>query len=86
MRPRQDIVDIRGLGCHRASPGTDLPAADGLHGRPWLAVHWRCCHIYSRIYRNADATAYAGRCPSCGKSIRVKIGADGTSSRFFEAY
>jgi hypothetical protein len=83
---RTDIVDIRGLAAEptASSAGQADPAAP-MRGRPWLAVHWRCCHTYSRVYRNADATAYTGRCPACGKLIRVKIGADGTSARFFEA-
>lgn len=87
MNRRKDIVDIRGLQASDGPCGGALPtAASGRNARPWLAVHWRCCHTYSRVYRNPDATAYTGRCPTCGKLIRVKIGADGTSSRFFEAF
>jgi hypothetical protein len=54
--------------------------------RPWLAVHWRCCHTYSRIYRNRDATAYVGRCPACGKVVKATIGPGGVNNRFFQAY
>ena len=57
----------------------------GFRGRPWLAIHWRCCSVYSRVYRNAAGTAYAGRCPRCGKAVSVKVGEGGTDSRFFEA-
>jgi hypothetical protein len=87
VNQRQDIVDIRGLPSSQRA-ATDARPAPGklLRGRPWLAVHWRCCHTYSRVYRNADATAYSGRCPTCGKLIEVRIGADGTSNRFFEAF
>lgn len=53
--------------------------------RPWLAVYWRCCHVYNRVYRNADATAYAGACPSCGKRVRARIGPNGMNGRFFTA-
>ena len=54
-------------------------------GRPWIAVRWRCCSTYSRIYRHRDATAYEGRCPRCGKSVRARVGEGGTDQRFFEA-
>lgn len=72
------IVDIEGL----RQPEAPRP---GPQGRPWLAVKWRCCRVYSRMYRNRDATAYEGRCPTCGKSVRAAIGEGGTSNRFFEA-
>ena len=54
--------------------------------KPWLAVHWRCCYTYSRIYKNRDGTAYLGRCPACGKAVRANIGPGGVNNRFFQAY
>jgi hypothetical protein len=76
------IVDIKGL------PAGDSQAegAAGAGGRPWLAIRWRCCGVYSRIYRNSRATAYEGRCPRCGRALTVEIGAEGTSARFFDAF
>lgn len=62
------------------------PASSSVTGRPWLAVRWRCCEVYSRMYRRADGTAYEGRCPRCGRPIRVRVGPGGTSTRFFEAW
>ena len=56
-----------------------------LRDRPWLSVHWRCCHVYSRVYRNAEGTAYKGACPSCGQRVRATVGPGGLSSRFFTA-
>ena len=56
-----------------------------LHGRPWIAVQWDCCGAYSRIYRNADATAYVGKCPRCARQVQVKVGPGGTDNRFFVA-
>ncbi len=53
--------------------------------RKFLSVWFRCCHTYGRMYRNADETAYEGRCPSCGAPVRALIGPDGTSRRTFEA-
>ena len=76
------IVDIDGL-----SSSDDKPA-DGdrsFHERPWLAVRWRCCSVYSRVYRNAQGTAYVGRCPKCRQEVRARVGEGGTNSRFFEA-
>jgi hypothetical protein len=82
------IVDIDGL--RRAddpADGSSRQAGGGrsLRGRPWLAVQWRCCSVYSRIYRNAAGDRYAGRCPRCGRPVNVGVAPDGTDSRFFEA-
>lgn len=57
-----------------------------LRGRPWLAIRWRCCEVYSRVYRNAAGTAYEARCPRCGRDITVAVDPrSGTRARFFEA-
>lgn len=66
-----------------AHDGVDRSSADA--ARPWLGIRFDCCNVYIRIYRNRDGTAYAGRCPSCGRAIRVPIGPEGTRSRFFVA-
>ncbi len=78
------IVDIQSLkqrgAAHEATRGSS-----SLTGRPWLAVHWQCCQVYTRVYRNAAGTAYEGRCPRCGKQVSAKVGPGGTHARFFEA-
>lgn len=65
----------------RRAPGADDEGRD----RPFLSVWFRCCHAYGRMYRNAAATAYEGRCPRCGAAVRARIGPGGTSQRVFEA-
>jgi hypothetical protein len=64
-----------------AGPGVE----GGLRDRPWLAVRWRCCEVYSRVYRNAQGTHYDGRCPRCARPVRAVVGEGGTDQRFFEA-
>jgi hypothetical protein len=76
------IVDIDGI----KTPGPASPAnGKSLRGRPWLAVQWRCCGVYSRVYRNKAGTLYEGKCPKCGHPVTARVGPGGTSHRFFEA-
>jgi hypothetical protein len=51
----------------------------------FLGVHFACCDVYSRVYKNRSATAYVGHCPRCAKRIEFAIGQGGTTSRFFMA-
>lgn len=53
--------------------------------KPFLGIHFRCCGIYRRIYKNRAGDAYEGACPRCGKKVKCPIGPGGTGSRFFEA-
>lgn len=54
-------------------------------GRKFVGVQFTCCDIYTRVYINRDETAYEGRCPRCGKKLKLGIGPGGTDSRFFTA-
>lgn len=65
---------------------TSMKSGENRSQRKYIGVHFRCCNIYYRIYRNSEATAYEGYCPKCHKKIHIKIGEGGVSNRFFDAY
>ena len=52
----------------------------------FIGIMFNCCSVYSRIYKNKEGTAYVGRCPKCMRSVRVAVGKEGVSQRFFDAY
>ena len=78
------ILALQGLSPHGGA--SQEQGGKSLTGRPWLAIRWRCCGVYSRVYRNAAGTAYEGRCPKCSRPLTVKVGPGGTNNRFFDAY
>jgi hypothetical protein len=65
------------------STNNQKPGTDSAAHRPFLSVHFACCNVYCRIYRNLDGTRYEGRCPRCSKPVTFAIGADGTDARSF---
>lgn len=62
------------------------PATGKLTSRSFIGIHFACCDVYSRVYVNHERTAYVGNCPRCSRSVRLRIGPDGTNERFFTAY
>ena len=74
------IVEIQALTEETASD-----SAAALTGRPWVGIRFDCCGVYTRVYRNAEGTAYQGFCPRCLKKVRLAVGSEGVDSRFFRA-
>jgi hypothetical protein len=67
-------------------PKDKLDEKSSAQGRPYLSVLFACCSVYQRIYRNAEGTAYSGRCPRCGKPVKFEVGPGGTEARRFVVY
>lgn len=79
-------MDIKGVPMARPCDRSGTPGAGTASPRrPWLSIWFACCHVYGRIYRNAQATAYEGRCPKCGAAVGARIGPNGTNQRVFRA-
>lgn len=51
----------------------------------FLGILFECCNVYRRIYLNKEKNAYEGHCPICRRIVKVRVGLDGTASRFFRA-
>lgn len=53
-------------------------------GRPWIGVRFVCAGKYVRVFRSGDGAGYLARCPTCARTMWFRVGAEGTSERFFE--
>ena len=81
MAERPDYhLDIDGLDESARSPSSP---AESDTSRKWVGIHFDCCGVYQRVYRNRDGSAYQGSCPRCRTPVAVPIGPGGTSARIF---
>jgi len=63
----------------------EKPSKKNTKKRRFISVYWKCCHSFSRVYKNRAGEAYEGYCPSCRSHLFVPIGPEGTSQRTFIA-
>ena len=87
-RPGQTFSDLRqipmkGENLDLSSGGTQGDGDSTSAPRRFLGIQFACFGVYTRVYVNRQATAYEGNCPKYGRAVRLGIGPDGTSSRFF---
>jgi len=68
-----------------ASSRAGTAGSPGRAGRPFIGVYFECCRVYARIYRQPNEKEYRGRCPSCLRAVRVRVGPEGTDARLFRA-
>ena len=81
MRDGHDLDVVSSAEGDSPSPNTGSEVV----GRRWLGIHFECCRVYSRVYREPDDTHYEGRCPRCGRSLRIGVGPDGVNARVLRA-
>lgn len=51
--------------------------------RSFVAIHFACCGVYTKIYENKNGTAYHGACPKCCRPATIRISDEGTDDRYF---
>ena len=71
-----------------APEASDPPAASPPHSpaRPYVAINFACCGVYTKIYLNKQGTAYHGACPKCCRPATIRVSDEGTDDRHFVAY
>lgn len=75
-------------------PGEHVDLASDAHerastapgARRFVGIYFACCGVYSRVYVNAEGTAYVGYCPRCCGRVELEVGPHGTTQRFFAAF
>lgn len=73
------------LDCYDEQGPDARPQQEHAECRPFIGILFECCGVYSRVYRTCDKTAYEGRCPRCGRPVRVRVAPNGVSARLFRA-
>jgi hypothetical protein len=68
---------------------SDSPGGEGdrlsPRGRPWIGIHFECCAVYARVYRDPESPQYNASCPKCGCGICIRVGPEGVNGRIFRA-
>jgi hypothetical protein len=82
MQPQDELGDDR-LDITWPSDGAAADSAGS--ARPWLGIHFECCDVYRRIYRDGKRRRYEGACPRCGRRVSVRIGPGGVATRMLRA-
>jgi hypothetical protein len=88
--PRKILTDPDDYILDLSSPSGNPPAGNAkpagpASARPFLSIHFKCCNVYNRIYKNPAGEAYVGHCPRCARQLRVPIGPGGSTNRSFVA-
>lgn len=83
----QARTQTRATAAASSSPASSSSSSSprALTGRPWVAIRWRCCSVYTRVYRHPDSNRYRGACPRCGQNVTIQVAPGGKDARFFEA-
>ncbi len=65
---------------------TTNPDGGNPKAKEFIGIHFRCCNVYGRVYKNKAGTAYVGWCPRCMRKVEAKVGRDGqgTDQRIFQ--
>lgn len=83
------MPDERGYHLDIIDTAENEPAGDysssGPIGRSWVGIHFECCGVYARVYRQSGDNKYEGRCPKCRARVTLRVGPDGVSARIFRA-
>jgi hypothetical protein len=84
MPSPSQVIDIR-----LTADGVEKCAGADKRGReaerPWIGVHFECCGIYARVYRDVSADRYESRCPKCAAPITIRVSPDGVSTNIVRA-
>lgn len=80
---RRRHIDITSVPDHGADAASESAHTESR--RCWIGIHFECCGVYTRVYRDPAAPEYEGRCPRCGCRVTLRVGPDGVNSRIFRA-
>jgi hypothetical protein len=86
--PRDYQLDLSSASTDRTANQSQRTAVRGTPttanpSRPFLSVHFACCGVYQRVYRDPDGQHYRGRCPRCTLPVTFAVGQGGTACRSF---